>query len=30
MVTHSHRQSVSLDSRGAGKRMTASIMLERH
>ena len=30
MVTHSHRQSVSLNSRGAGKRMTASIMLERH
>jgi hypothetical protein len=29
MVTHSRRQSVSLDSRGAGKRMTASIMLER-
>ncbi|MGA7975461.1 MAG: hypothetical protein WCA36_21910 [Pseudolabrys sp.] len=29
MVTHSHRQSVSLDSRGAGRRMTASIMLER-
>jgi hypothetical protein len=29
MVTHSRRQSVRLDSRGAGKRMTASIMLER-
>lgn len=30
MVTHSHRQSVSLDSRGAGKRMTASITLRRN
>ncbi len=29
MVTRSRRQSVSLDSRGAGKRMTASITL-RH
>ncbi len=30
MVTRSHRQSVSLDSRGAGKRMTASITLRRN
>ncbi len=30
MVTHHHRQSVSLDSRGAGKRMTASITLQRN
>ena len=30
MVTHSHSQSVSLDSRGAGKRMTASITLRRN
>lgn len=29
MITRSHRQSVSLDSRGAGKRMTASITLKR-
>lgn len=29
MITHRHRQSVSLDSRGAGKRMTASITLRR-
>lgn len=30
MVTRSRRQSVSLDSRGAGKRMTASITLRRN
>ncbi len=30
MVTRSSRQSVSLDSRGAGKRMTASITLRRN
>lgn len=30
MVTHSRRQSVSLDSRGAGKRMTASVTLRRN
>ncbi len=30
MVTHSRRQSVSLDLRGAGKRMTASITLQRN
>lgn len=30
MVTHSRRQSVNLDSRGAGKRMTASITLRRN
>lgn len=30
MVTRSRKQSVSLDSRGAGKRMTASITLRRH
>lgn len=29
MFTRGHRQSVSLDSRGAGKRMTASITLRR-
>ena len=30
MVTRSSQQSVSLDSRGAGKRMTASITLRRN
>jgi hypothetical protein len=30
MVTRSRQQSVSLDSRGAGKRMTASITLRRN